>query len=196
MHLRPQPRVRRVPTGRQDAVSLCCLLFGAQVGRRSAWQPFVFIELEGVKHRRRTTARDREAARPQPDPDHGALCASGAGFGQGLGGAGRRQYRRGFAERRWCHSGETGGGAVVTLGRARQKGSAFGNCPSAPAVERNLSTTLRHRRFLFTDSFLLLWKWRGGLIQTASGKRGGFRGAVGRSVRGEGPRRLAGYVRA
>ena len=122
MHLRPQPRVRRVPTGRQDAVSLCCLLFGAQVGRRSAWQPFVFIELEGVKHRRRTTARDREAARPQPDPDHGALCASGAGFGQGLGGAGRRQYRRGFAERRWCHSGETGGGAVVTLGRARQKG--------------------------------------------------------------------------
>ena len=28
--------------------------------------------------------------------------------------------------------------------------------------ERNLSTTLRHRRFLFTDSFLLLWKWRVG----------------------------------
>ena len=27
---------------------------------------------------------------------------------------------------------------------------------------RNLSTTLRHRRFLFTDSFLLLWKWRVG----------------------------------
>ena len=29
-------------------------------------------------------------------------------------------------------------------------------------VMRNLSTTLRHRRFLFTDSFLLLWKWRVG----------------------------------
>ena len=29
-------------------------------------------------------------------------------------------------------------------------------------VRRNLSTTLRHRRFLFTDSFLLLWKWRVG----------------------------------
>ena len=29
-------------------------------------------------------------------------------------------------------------------------------------LERNLSTTLRHRRFLFTDSFLLLWKWRVG----------------------------------
>ena len=29
-------------------------------------------------------------------------------------------------------------------------------------VHRNLSTTLRHRRFLFTDSFLLLWKWRVG----------------------------------
>ena len=28
--------------------------------------------------------------------------------------------------------------------------------------DRNLSTTLRHRRFLFTDSFLLLWKWRVG----------------------------------
>ena len=27
---------------------------------------------------------------------------------------------------------------------------------------RNLSTTLRHRRFLFSDSFLLLWKWRVG----------------------------------
>ena len=30
------------------------------------------------------------------------------------------------------------------------------------AAARNLSTTLRHRRFLFTDSFLLLWKWRVG----------------------------------
>ena len=29
-------------------------------------------------------------------------------------------------------------------------------------ADRNLSTTLRHRRFLFTDSFLLLWKWRVG----------------------------------
>ena len=29
-------------------------------------------------------------------------------------------------------------------------------------AQRNLSTTLRHRRFLFTDSFLLLWKWRVG----------------------------------
>ena len=29
---------------------------------------------------------------------------------------------------------------------------------------RNLSTTLRHRRFLFTDSFLLLWKWRVGCL--------------------------------
>ena len=29
-------------------------------------------------------------------------------------------------------------------------------------ANRNLSTTLRHRRFLFTDSFLLLWKWRVG----------------------------------
>ena len=29
-------------------------------------------------------------------------------------------------------------------------------------AHRNLSTTLRHRRFLFTDSFLLLWKWRVG----------------------------------
>ena len=27
---------------------------------------------------------------------------------------------------------------------------------------RNLSTILRHRRFLFTDSLLLLWKWRVG----------------------------------
>ena len=33
---------------------------------------------------------------------------------------------------------------------------------SKRGVIRNLSTTLRHRRFLFTDSFLLLWKWRVG----------------------------------
>ena len=31
-----------------------------------------------------------------------------------------------------------------------------------PKGLRNLSTTLRHRRFLFTDSFLLLWKLRVG----------------------------------
>ena len=34
--------------------------------------------------------------------------------------------------------------------------------PDLPPELRNLSTTLRHRRFLFTDSFLLLWKWRVG----------------------------------
>ena len=34
--------------------------------------------------------------------------------------------------------------------------------PSLGVRVRNLSTTLRHRRFLFTDSFLLLWKWRVG----------------------------------
>ena len=34
--------------------------------------------------------------------------------------------------------------------------------PHRLAPFRNLSTTLRHRRFLFTDSFLLLWKWRVG----------------------------------
>ena len=34
--------------------------------------------------------------------------------------------------------------------------------PEDPHAYRNLSTTLRHRRFLFTDSFLLLWKWRVG----------------------------------
>ena len=34
--------------------------------------------------------------------------------------------------------------------------------PLPTRAPRNLSTTLRHRRFLFTDSFLLLWKWRVG----------------------------------
>ena len=34
--------------------------------------------------------------------------------------------------------------------------------PRTREPDRNLSTTLRHRRFLFTDSFLLLWKWRVG----------------------------------
>ena len=36
------------------------VLFGARVGRRSAWQPIVLIELEGVKHRRRTTVACKE----------------------------------------------------------------------------------------------------------------------------------------
>ncbi len=37
------------------AVRLLLLLFGAQIGRRSAWQHIVFIELGGVKNRGRTT---------------------------------------------------------------------------------------------------------------------------------------------
>ena len=42
-------------------------------------------------------------------------------------------------------------------------------------VRRNLSTTLRHRRFLFTDSFLgETAKLAGGLIQAASGSGAGF----------------------
>ena len=43
-------------------------------------------------------------------------------------------------------------------------GSGLGVGAAAAILEeiRNLSTTLRHRRFLFTDSFLLLWKWRVG----------------------------------
>ena len=40
------------------------------------------------------------------------------------------------------------------------RGTGLG-LPMAKSL-RNLSTTLRHRRFLFTDSFLLLWKWRVG----------------------------------
>ena len=43
----------------------------------------------------------------------------------------------------------------------------YQRCDAGHAVarrrgHRNLSTTLRHRRFLFTDSLLLLWKWRVG----------------------------------
>ena len=43
----------------------------------------------------------RQAARAQPDPDHRPVCASGAGFGQGLGGAGRRQHLGGFPDGRF-----------------------------------------------------------------------------------------------
>ena len=49
----------------------------------------------------REPARDRQATRAQPDPDHRPVCASGAGFGQGLGGAGRRQHRGGFPDGRF-----------------------------------------------------------------------------------------------
>ena len=45
---------------------------------------------------RRELADDRKVAGPQSGSDDGAVRPSGAGFGQGLGGAGRRQHRRGF----------------------------------------------------------------------------------------------------
>ena len=47
------------------------------------------------------------------------------------------------------------------LGTDADSGEALWE-PWIDGFERNLSTTLRHRRFLFTDSFLLLWKWRVG----------------------------------
>ena len=49
----------------------------------------------------------------------------------------------------------------LAIGRVRHVGDAVAMV-IAETVDRNLSTTLRHRRFLFTDSFLLLWKWRVG----------------------------------
>ena len=48
---------------------------------------------------------------------------------------------------------------------AEQRAKISGELRQLDAIRRenrNLSTTLRHRRFLFTDSFLLLWKWRVG----------------------------------
>ena len=69
-------------------------------------------------------------------------------------------------ERRDDATGQSGESAVDTpaeeqawdeaMHQAASLARAQGNAP------RNLSTTLRHRRFLFTDSFLLLWKWRVG----------------------------------
>ena len=50
-------------------------------------------------------------------------------------------------------------GVDVSYETIRRWSLKFGQ---AYARKRNLSTTLRHRRFLFTDSFLLLWKWRVG----------------------------------
>ena len=65
------------------------------------------------------------------------------------------------------------GDRVVVLGSSTAINKATGKSASqvwahATVIDgkihafRNLSTTLRHRRFLFTDSFLLLWKWRVG----------------------------------
>ena len=45
---------------------------------------------------RRKLADDRKVAGPQSDSDDGAVRPSGAGFGQGFGGPGRRQHRRGL----------------------------------------------------------------------------------------------------
>ena len=46
---------------------------------------------------RRKPAGDRKIAGTQSDSDDGAVCASGTGFGQGLGGPGRRQHHRGLS---------------------------------------------------------------------------------------------------
>ena len=48
------------------------------------------------------------------------------------------------------------------LAKARGDGTSKSAVSRRFVALRNLSTTLRHRRFLFTDSFLLLWKWRVG----------------------------------
>ena len=48
---------------------------------------------------RRKLADDRKVVGAQADPDDGAVCPSGALFGQGLGGPGRRQQRRGLPAR-------------------------------------------------------------------------------------------------
>ena len=50
-------------------------------------------------------------------------------------------------------------GLELNMGPFADTGKA---CRGFLFADRNLSTTLRHRRFLFTDSFLLLWKWRVG----------------------------------
>ena len=54
------------------------------------------------------------------------------------------------------------GDTVVFNRRYKTLGVEKGDEREVAKVDRNLSTTLRHRRFLFTDSFLLLWKWRVG----------------------------------
>ena len=48
-----------------------------------------------------------------------------------------------------------------TVGKTTVAG-ARDRATNAVSARRNLSTILRHRRFLFTDSLLLLWKWRVG----------------------------------
>ena len=51
---------------------------------------------------------------------------------------------------------------VVSAGDISEIRDAVDTVAVKTGSQRNLSTTLRHRRFLFTDSFLLLWKWRVG----------------------------------
>ena len=67
-------------------------------------------------------------------------------------GDGKRQRTRVFTELQSHYLFEDRFGRP---GKGNDKGKVEG-------LVRNLSTTLRHRRFLFTDSFLLLWKWRVG----------------------------------
>ena len=77
----------------------------------------------------------------------------------------RRRTRRLRSRRCGCSPGPPSG--LRPAGDARRRPSHGRGRPCRPrgrrdARYRNLSTTLRHRRFLFTDSFLLLWKWRVG----------------------------------
>ena len=53
---------------------------------------------------------------------------------------------------------------IIQCAVERRRPSAGANPVRQQSLQpvRNLSTTLRHRRFLFTDLFLPLWKWRVG----------------------------------
>ena len=95
----------------------------------------------------REPARDRQAARAQPDPDHRPVCASGAGFGQGLGGAGRRQHRGGFPDGRFGN-----GEAARATGYGQSRVTSYRGTAGTAKRRQASSLSPRARRVTLSDA--------------------------------------------
>ena len=95
----------------------------------------------------REPARDRQAARAQPDPDHRPVCASGAGFGQGRGGAGRRQHRGGFPDGRFGN-----GEAAGATGYGQSRVTSYRGTAGTAKRRQASSLSPRARRVTLSDA--------------------------------------------
>ena len=120
---------------------------GARGGReRQDSRLPAFLRVEGAGAGREP-ARDRQAARAQPDPDHRPVCASGAGFGQGRGGAGRRQHLGGFPEGRFGN-----GEAARATGYGQSRVTSYRGTAGTAKRRQASSLSPRARRVTLSDA--------------------------------------------